>query len=163
MNLVLPLAAAGLALLVASGGGTSPGPRSGRFTLAVLTASPTARQLGITNHPPPEARAALARVVEHVLEPLQAHLPSPIRITSGYRSPALNAAVGGSPTSQHQVGEAVDFQVAGFPPLQLVEIIRELRLPVDQCIAEPTWVHVSYGPRHRRQFLRAIGDNMVPL
>ena len=77
----------------------------------------------------------------------------PITVNSAYRSPQVNALVGGVATSQHSTGEAADIVVAGIGPLELAQIIRNLKLPYDQLIREPTWVHVSYGPKHRRELL----------
>lgn len=102
---------------------------------------------------------ALCRLV---LEPIRAHFGRPIRINSGYRSRTLNAAVGGSNTSQHSLGQAADIEVDGVDNRTLAKWI-ERNLQFDQLILEGAkrgdpnagWVHVSYGPRHRKSVLTA--------
>lgn len=130
------------------------------FTLKELTQSPTAQSRGIDNQPTPEAITNLTALVEQVLDPLREALGTPIRVTSGYRSQALNRAIGGSTTSQHMRGEAVDFVCADMA--RAYDYIRQ-HLPHDQVIWEfggdhqPKWIHVSYrrDGRNRRQALRA--------
>ena len=77
-------------------------------------------------------------------------------MTSGYRCPALNRLVGGVEGSQHTLGQAADI-TAGKPAdnQRLLRLIKRLRLPVDQVIDERhgAWLHVSHGPRNRKQFL----------
>ena len=81
------------------------------FTIKELTRSDTARWLGIDNTSPPSAVRALHELVDHVLDPLREAWGGPIRVNSGYRCPELNQAVGGTPGSQHQRGEAADITV----------------------------------------------------
>lgn len=112
------------------------------FTLAELTATDT----GLFNTPTAEHIAALARLVALVLDPLRVDLGRPVRVTSGFRSAAVNKAVGGSSTSQHLRGEAADIKVDGMTTAEVARAIHRLRLPVDQCIVErgdAGWVHVS--------------------
>ena len=128
------------------------------FTIQELTRSATARQLGIDNSPPVSAVKALHALVDHVLDPLRQAWGGPIRVTSGYRSPELNKAVGGTANSQHQLGEAADITV-GSPARNrcLLELIKRLNLPVDQCIDEKgcRWIHVSHRKgRNRRLYMR---------
>lgn len=66
------------------------------------------------------------RLAWYVLQPIRDALDAPMRITSGWRSPALNAAVGGSPTSQHLRGEAADWTVDGWPIAAAWRVVREL-------------------------------------
>lgn len=130
------------------------------FKLGEFLRSDTARRNGIDMTPTPEAEANLRALVEHVLDPLRVRLGRPVIVTSGYRPPALNPLVGGSSTSQHTLGQAADIQVPGMTPDQVCEAIIRAGLPYDQLIDEfSSWVHVSYGPRHRRQFLRARKSN----
>jgi hypothetical protein len=80
----------------------------------------------------------------------------PIRVNSGYRCPKLNKAVGGSATSQHVLGQAADITGGNKSENKILfDLIKSLKLPFDQLIWENggTWVHVSYGPRNRRQVL----------
>ena len=128
------------------------------FTLQELTRSATARRLGIYNTPPASAVKALNELVDNVLDPLREAWGGPIRVNSGYRCPALNKAVGGSPYSQHQRGEAADITV-GTPSAnrRLLALIKRLDLPVDQCIDEKgcRWIHVSHRKGHnRRQYMK---------
>ena len=110
--------------------------------------------------PRPEHLRALDALVLEVLDPLREHVGVPVRVTSGYRSPAHNRAIGGSKTSQHCVGEAADFKVHGYTAEQVAGVIARLGLPVDQCIwydpARGGHVHVSHRPAgNRGQFLHA--------
>lgn len=126
------------------------------FKLEEFTKSDTARRMGIDNTPPPDAVARLQRLVDCVLDPLREAYGRPIYVNSGYRCPALNRAVGGVAHSQHLTGEAADITGGNCREnRRLYELLRQLRLPVDQVINEQgyTWLHVSYGPRHRRMFL----------
>ena len=127
---------------------------SKNFTLAEMTFSQTAQRLGINNTPNQSHINKMKSLCTHILQPLRDNLGVPIKVTSGYRSPALNKAIGGSQTSQHSNGEAVDIVVNGMTPRQVCLKIIELKLPFDQLILEyDSWVHVSYSPRHRRQKL----------
>jgi hypothetical protein len=128
------------------------------FTLQELTRSATAQRLGIYNTPPASAVKALNELVDNVLDPLREAWGGPIQVNSGYRCPALNKAVGGSPYSQHQRGEAADITV-GTPSAnrRLLALIKRLDLPVDQCIDEKgcRWIHVSHRKGHnRRQYMK---------
>lgn len=105
---------------------------------------------GIDNIPPADVVERLRKLVVNVLDPLRKAVGKPIRITSGYRSPSVNAAViGSSKTSQHMKGEASDLQIDGMTNQQIIDKIRQLRLPYDQLIDEQRgsslWVHVSYN------------------
>ena len=84
---------------------------SEHFTLNEFTKSITAERLGIKNEPDYEKVQAMKHLCREVLEPLRQHYGKPIRITSGYRCPLLNAAVGGVTNSQHLYGEAADLSV----------------------------------------------------
>lgn len=128
------------------------------FTLSELTRSATARRLGIDNTPPESAVRALNALVDNVLDPLRDAWGGPIRVNSGYRCPRLNAAVGGTPTSQHQRGEAADITVGSRSAnRRLLALIKRLNLPVDQCIDEKDcrWIHVSHRPGlNRRMYMK---------
>ena len=128
------------------------------FTIKELTRSDTARWLGIDNTSPPSAVRALHELVDHVLDPLREAWGGPIRVNSGYRCPELNQAVGGTPGSQHQRGEAADITVGSRSGnRRLLELIKRLDLPVDQCIDEKgyRWIHVSHrSGRNRRMYMK---------
>ena len=118
------------------------------FTIAELTHSETAARLGIPQEPSPAVRANLLALATNVLQPLRDRFGAPIRVSSGYRSYALNARIGGARNSQHTLGQAADLVVHGRNA-ELFHIIRE-NLPFDQLIwefgtkDEPAWVHVSF-------------------
>lgn len=133
---------------------------SEHFSLKEMVESQTARRLKIYEqfNPPADVLANLKALADHILEPLREHT-GPIKVNSGYRSPKTNKAVGGAKNSQHLTGEAADIEGIGITNAQLFHKIQELKLPFDQLIweygtsHEPAWVHVSYGPRQRRQVL----------
>ena len=127
------------------------------FTIRELTRSATATAEKIDNTPSQAVVDKLTALIENVLDPLREAWGAPIIVTSGYRSPALNRAVKGVPTSQHVLGEAADIHTVSDTKednKKLYELIKKLKLPVDQCINEYdyNWIHVSYGPRNRRMF-----------
>jgi hypothetical protein len=96
----------------------------------------------------------LQALVDNVLQPLRDALGKPINISSGYRSPDVNKAIGGSATSDHTRGQAADIEVAGMSNKDLAEHIRD-NLKFTQLILEfpsrndPSagWVHVAYDPK----------------
>ena len=125
------------------------------FTIAELTRSTTARLRGIDNTPSQQVINNLTALVDNVLDPLREAWDAPIHVNSGYRCPALNKAVGGAPASQHMLGEAADITAGSRAKNQsLYSLLRQLDLPIDQAINEYdfSWLHVSYGPRHRRHY-----------
>ncbi len=125
------------------------------FTINELTRSTTARLNGIDNTPSQQVINNLTALVDNVLDPLREAWGKPIHVNSGYRCKALNTAVGGVPASQHMLGEAADITVGSRETnRQLYSLMRQLKLPVDQAINEYDfrWIHVSYGPRHRRHY-----------
>ena len=122
------------------------------FTLGEMLVSQTASRRGLDNTPGPAVIAALRLLCGQLLEPIRAHFGSPVVVTSGYRSPAVNKACGGSPTSQHVLGEAADFTVPGVSNLALAQWMRD-KLDYDQLIyefGESGWIHVSWRPARRR-------------
>lgn len=119
------------------------------FTLEEMTDSQTAARKGIHNVPAASSqeRKNLERTAQ-VMEEVRTILgDKPILISSGYRSPAVNAAVGGSKDSKHQQGLAVDFSCPGFgTPKQICKKLEpQMReLGIDQLIHEyDTWVHLG--------------------
>ncbi|MCW5141053.1 D-Ala-D-Ala carboxypeptidase family metallohydrolase [Burkholderia cenocepacia] len=130
------------------------------FTLEEFTGSDVARDKGIDNTAPPAIVVNLRRLAD-ALEQARALLgSSPIKITSGYRCPALNRAVGGVPNSAHAQGLAADFVCAGFgTPVNVARRLAASDLPFDQVINEfGRWVHIGLaadGAAPRRQVLTA--------
>ena len=125
------------------------------LTIAELTRSTTAQLRGINNTPSQQVIVTLTALVENVLAPLRQAWGAPIHVNSGYRCPALNKVVGGVPASQHMLGQAADITAGSRAKNQsLYRLLRQLNLPVDQAINEHdfSWLHVSYGPRHRRSY-----------
>lgn len=89
-----------------------------------------------------EVRDSIQALTENVLQPLRDAWGKPLKVNSGYRCKALNAAVGGVPTSQHVKGEAAD--IATGDPVKLARLAVKLGLPFDQMILYPTFVHFSH-------------------
>lgn len=119
---------------------------SENFTLAEMIRSDAASRRGIDNTPSPVIIENLTRLCLHVLEPVRAHFARPVIVTSGYRSPAVNSAIGGSGTSQHSQGEAADFTVHGVGNIEVCRWM-EANLTYDQLIyefGESGWVHCSW-------------------
>jgi len=135
---------------------------SKNFTLEELCASDTAKAKGIRNVPDTQQMLNLCALVHKVLQPLRDIYGGAIKIGSGFRSPALNKAVGGVSNSQHMKGEAADLCIDGDiqKGKQWIEIIRALG-EYDQLIWEKNpktgnyWVHVSYRSdgKNRKQYI----------
>lgn len=119
---------------------------SPHFTLQEFTASDTAARRGFDNSLPTELIGS-ARVTAEMMEKIRAHLGGvPIHITSGYRCPDLNRAVGSSGTSDHLKAAACDFRAPAFgTPLDICRSLVPMMsvLGIGQIIYEFTWVHVS--------------------
>ena len=141
---------------------------SKHFELAEFIRSSTAKRAGISNMPTNAHLENIKLLCEKVLEPIRIHFARPIILSSGYRSAALNRAVGGSSSSQHCSGEAADIDMDGtnVTNAQIFNYIKD-NLEFDQLIWEfgtdtnPNWVHVSYesNGRQRKQILRAVKKN----
>ena len=128
---------------------------SPHFSLAELVASQVATRKGIDNTPTPAIVANLTRLAE-LLEQVRALVGAPIAISSGYRSPALNKAVGGAANSAHVLGLAADISTAKLAPKALALLIRQSDIAFDQLIYEGTWVHIGLSTGAlRRQVLTA--------
>lgn len=137
---------------------------SEHITYKEATVSPTSSRLGIYNTPD-SATLERMKKVALVFEQIRSHYGKPITITSFYRGPELNAAIGGSSkTSQHMQGEAIDFDV-NQDNAKLFEWIRK-NVEFDQLIweygtdKEPDWIHISYTEQrpNRQQVLRVRLD-----
>jgi zinc D-Ala-D-Ala carboxypeptidase len=148
------LAAIGRALGLSNPVTPSPNQRlSENFTLDEFTKSATAQSRNLANVPGVEAVANLRRLVENVLQPIRDRFGS-VNITSGYRAPQVNAAVGGARNSQHTTGEAADFRVPGSTQREVADWIRTT-LDFDQMILYRSGViHISFRQgRNRKQVL----------
>jgi uncharacterized protein YcbK (DUF882 family) len=86
---------------------------SKNLALAEVMRSETAKRKGISNMPTPEHIENFKLLAEKVFQPIRDHFGKPIRISSGYRSKALNTAIGGALSSQHCSGEAIDIDMDG--------------------------------------------------
>lgn len=128
---------------------------SPHFSLAELVASQVATRKGIDNTPAPAIVANLTRLAA-LLEQVRALVGAPIAISSGYRSQALNRAVGGAANSAHVLGLAADISTAKLAPKALALLIRQSDIAFDQLIYEGTWVHIGLSTGAlRRQVLTA--------
>ena len=133
------------------------------FTLAEMIVSPTAKRLGIPNTPTAEHIENMRYCCEKILEPVRAKF-GPVTINSSYRAPLVNKAVGGSATSQHVNGQAIDFEVKGVDNKTVADWVAD-NLEFDQVILEfysagdknSGWVHASIKKAggNRRQRLIA--------
>ena len=142
------------------------------FSLQELLKSQTALRKGIDNKPAnPGVITNLQVLCEKVLQPVRDHFGKPVVINSGYRSPKLNKAIGGSNKSQHTKGEAADIEIPGLSNKELAEYIED-NLPFDQLILEfyngvdpnSGWVHVSYenDSDNRKQTLTINKNGTFP-
>jgi hypothetical protein len=143
---------------------------SEHLDLSEVVRSESAKRKGISNMPTAEHIANFKILAEKVFEPIREHFRCPIHISSGYRSKELNQAVGGSSSSQHCTGQAIDVDMDGTPNgvtnRMVFDYIKD-NLEFDQLIYEfgdsnnPDWVHVSYSAtgNQRKQILRASRVN----
>jgi hypothetical protein len=137
---------------------------STNLSLAEVTRSETAKRRGISNMPTPEHIENFKKLAINIFQPIREHFGKPIIISSGYRSAELNKAIGGSLSSQHCSGEAIDIDMDGtdITNAQIFNYIKE-NLNFDQMIWEfgtdtnPDWVHVSFASNRsqRKQILVA--------
>ena len=123
------------------------------FKIEELTHSLTAKAHSIANVPTAEAEKNLEILVDCVLDPLRERWGVPIYVNSGYRCPALNAKVGGSPTSYHLRGMAAD--ISSRCPFHNAALFTEIRimhdkglLPHTECYThrQGLYIHVAYDP-----------------
>jgi zinc D-Ala-D-Ala carboxypeptidase len=136
---------------------------SEHFFLAEFTISSKALSMGVENTPTAEHLVNLQNLAKQ-MEAVRALFNCAIEITSGYRNPQVNAAVGGVPDSDHALGHAADFHVDGFDDLTAAKRIRDSQLKFDQLIYEKNrCVHISFHPRMRQQVLRQPGGPGSPI
>jgi zinc D-Ala-D-Ala carboxypeptidase len=138
---------------------------SNHLDLGEVTRSESAKREGIINMPTPEHYENLKVIAEKVFEPIREHFGVPILISSGYRSEALNVYIGGSRSSDHSKGRALDLDMdgssSGVTNKMIFEFIKD-NLEYDQLINEFDfgWVHVGYRLNaNRKQTLRATKVN----
>ena len=137
------------------------------FTIQELTASATAERLAIDNTPPRAAQQMLTVLVEQLLDPIRRRYGAPIIVTSGYRCPALNTAVGGVANSHHIVGCAADITTGSIERNRaLFALIIEMQaahaIRFTQLIAEKgyRWLHISYVPGMPRNQIIDVNINV---
>ena len=128
----------------------------------------TSIRKGIDNTPNDEQLKNMELIAENIFEPLRQYVGGPIKINSFFRSPELNTAIGGSKTSQHCKGQAIDIDDT-FGHVSNAEMYHWIKenLDFDQMIWEfgdddnPNWVHISYvSPEdNRNRCLKAYKEN----
>jgi hypothetical protein len=143
---------------------------SQHLSLSEVIRSESAKRNGISNIPIALHIENFKLLAEKVFEPIRTHFGVPIHISSGYRSVELNKCIGGSLTSQHCQGEAIDIDMdsstSGVTNRMVFDYIKD-NLVFDQLIYEfgdsknPDWVHVSYEStgKQRKQVLKAVRVN----
>lgn len=142
---------------------------SKNFSLIEFTESNTAIRNGIDNNPTAEHIHNLVELCENVLQPLRDRIKHSIRVTSGYRSDALNTAIGGSKTSDHSHGRAADIKLVINGVNMSEELyhgIKAMGVPFKQLIWEfgdddvPQWVHIAFDKSNNKmQCLKAYKDD----
>lgn len=134
------------------------------FTLSEMVKSEAALRHNMDNTPGEKEIENLKRLAEKVLQPVREHYQRGVKVNSGYRAPAVNQKVGGSPTSDHCKGQAADIEIPGVANADLAKWITE-NLEFTQVILEfytqgvpdSGWVHVSYDPQNlKKQNLTAV-------
>ena len=137
------------------------------FSLAELVKSETALRNGLDNTPGDAEIENLRILCENILQPLRTAYGRGIKVNSGFRHPNVNAAVGGSITSDHCRGQAADIEIPGVANYDLAKYISE-NFWYTQVILEfytpgvpdSGWVHVSYNPADLKcQTLTAMREN----
>lgn len=137
------------------------------FSLAEMTKSETAARRDLDNTPSEVEIENLRKLTENVLQPVRNHFAKGVKVNSGYRAPEVNAAVGGSRTSDHCKGQAADIEIPGVANAELAQWV------VDNCefrqvilefytpgIPDSGWVHVSYVEGdNKKQVLTAMKEN----
>jgi zinc D-Ala-D-Ala carboxypeptidase len=128
------------------------------FSLHEMMKSETALRHGLENKPGPDELNNLLQLCANVLQPIRDHFQKGVKVNSGYRSPDVNAKVGGSRTSDHCRGMAADIEIPGIANADLAKWIKE-NLSYTQLILEfytpgvpdSGWVHVSYDPANLKK------------
>ena len=140
---------------------------SANFTLSEMVKSETALRHGLDNTPGQTEVDNLKLLAEKVLQPIRDHYKRGVKVNSGFRHPEVNAAVGGSKTSDHCKGQAADIEIPGVANADLAEWIKD-NLEFTQLILEfytpgvpdSGWVHVSYDKSNlKKQVMTAMKEN----
>lgn len=131
---------------------------SNNISYTEATKSRTAIKLGLINKPNLDQLDKMRTVAEEIFEPVREHFGVPIAVSSFFRSAAVNKAIGGSSTSQHCKGEAIDMDADVYGMIRNRDIFNYVKdnLQFDQLIwefgtdREPDWVHVSFNKFNNR-------------
>lgn len=128
------------------------------FTLSELIYSDTANKYNINNMPDIQSLDCMLNLIVFCLQPVREMLQKPMIITSGYRCKLLNTKIGGVLSSQHTMGQAVDFYVKGLSVSEVINIIKKSDIVYDQLINEYNkWVHISFVKnKNRHQIISAL-------
>lgn len=137
------------------------------FSLAEMIKSETAVRRDMDNIPGTVEIDNLRVLCEQILQPIRDAYDRGVKVNSGYRSPDVNAAVGGSRTSDHCKGQAADIEIPGVPNgdlaqyvadyFEFTQLILEFYTP---GVPDSGWVHVSYDPSNlKKQILTAMREN----
>ena len=122
------------------------------FKISELIYSQKAVQFNINNMPDINAIDNMLELIVNCLQPLRDKIKKPMIITSGFRNDIVNKLVGGSKTSEHTKGMAVDFVINGMTPKQIIDFIRKSGVKYTQLIEEyannTSWVHISYNSKN---------------
>lgn len=136
---------------------------SNNFSYKEATRSQTATRQGIINKPNEGQLQNIRRLAKEILEPARTHFKRPVFISSWFRCYTLNKMIGGSDTSQHTTGEAVDID-CDSRNIEIFDYIKD-NLVFDQLIWEfgdddnPAWIHVSFADSNRNQIVVAYKEN----
>ena len=138
---------------------------SNNLSLSEVLVSQTAKRLGLLNEPTKEHLENLYVTASKIFQPVRDYFKAPIYVSSGYRSKELNKAIGGSKTSQHMKGEALDLDADVYGVITNSDIFNYIKdnLEFDQLIWEfgddnnPNWVHVSFSEgKNRMKVMKAL-------
>lgn len=129
------------------------------FTLKEMTKSSTAKANNIDNTPDFEIVENLNLLIINLLDPMREAYGKAIKVTSGFRCPALNKIVGGVENSQHMKGQAADIVPADGTTNEFITWIQQYLKgkDFDQCIIETSkktggkWIHISWKKTGNRK------------
>ena len=132
------------------------------FHLSEFIRSQTADRRGLDNTPTATAMGNIRNFLAPGMQDVRDLINAPIHVSSGYRSPIVNAAIGGAQRSQHIDGLACDFTAPFFgTPKDIARVIAASKIKFDQLIMEGSWVHISFAPVPRLQVMTARFSNGV--